>query len=129
MDDRDDYEPEAGAPMEPVTERVRIIGAQPAGATAGGGREEPGAEEDAPSREAAVGPHGSGVEAPHAPTFDLFGEEPGLGPGPDEDLVHSEIPVRVVEQELQKLKFSGGKRGVPALVSDETPFRIQPEPI
>ena len=36
MDDRDDYEPEAEVPIEPVTERVRIIGAQPAGAVAAG---------------------------------------------------------------------------------------------
>ena len=33
MDDRDDYEPEPEDEVEPVTERVRIIGAQPAGMT------------------------------------------------------------------------------------------------
>jgi len=36
VDDRDEYEPEGEALTEPVTERVRIIGAQPAGAVAGG---------------------------------------------------------------------------------------------
>ena len=37
MDDRDEYEPEAEVPIEPVTERVRIIGAQTAGAVGGQG--------------------------------------------------------------------------------------------
>ncbi|MGA2521808.1 MAG: phosphatidate cytidylyltransferase [Acidimicrobiales bacterium] len=35
MDERDEYEPEDEALSEPITERVRIIGAQPAGAVAG----------------------------------------------------------------------------------------------
>ncbi|HUI02925.1 MAG TPA: phosphatidate cytidylyltransferase [Acidimicrobiales bacterium] len=35
MDDRDEYEPEPEDDVEPVTERVRIIGAQPAGMSRG----------------------------------------------------------------------------------------------
>ncbi len=77
MDDRDEYEPEAEVPMEPVTERVRIIGAQPAGAV--GGRaaldDEPGSPETprADDFEPSPSVHDEG---PSAPTFDLFGDEP-----------------------------------------------------
>ncbi len=77
MDDRDEYEPEAGAPIEPVTERVRIIGAQPAGAVAGqaGSGDEAGSSEAPPADEPTVYvPDPVGV--PSAPTFDLFGDEP-----------------------------------------------------
>ena len=49
MDDRDEYEPEPEDEVEPVTERVRIIGAQPAGMTPRGA---PG---DAPGGAAAAG--------------------------------------------------------------------------
>jgi phosphatidate cytidylyltransferase len=71
--------------MEPVTERVRIIGAQPAGATAGtGGHEEPATAEAEPGEEPAVRPRGPGADAPAAPAFDLFGDEPETAAGIDE---------------------------------------------
>jgi phosphatidate cytidylyltransferase len=75
VDDRDEYEPEAEAPGEPVTERVRIIGAQPAGALAGQagtGDDVEGHPAAAPEEPAALPPRD---EAPSAPTFDLFAEE------------------------------------------------------
>jgi phosphatidate cytidylyltransferase len=74
VDDRDEYEPEGEAPTEPVTERVRIIGAQPAGALAGqatGDDVDPG--DAAPTEGPAV--TAPRDEAPSAPTFDLFAEE------------------------------------------------------
>src|SRR5947209_649160 len=37
-------------------------------------------------------------QAPHV-VADLFGEEPGLGPGPVLDLVRAEVAMRAVEQE------------------------------
>ena len=77
MDDRDEYEPEAEVPMEPVTERVRIIGAQPAGAAGQAGRrtEEPEpADVPGPTRSRASMPPCATV--PSAPTFDLFSDEP-----------------------------------------------------
>ncbi|MGD0379352.1 MAG: phosphatidate cytidylyltransferase [Acidimicrobiales bacterium] len=94
MDDRDEYEPEAGAPIEPVTERVRIIGAQPAGALAGPGStdDEPGSSEAAPTDEPAVYAPDP-VEGPSAPTFDLFGDEPepeSLVEEPDHVVTHPE---------------------------------------
>jgi len=73
VDDRDEYEPEAEVPIEPITERVRIIGAQPAGAIAGqaGPDHEPGPEAGADGPEVAP-PVG---DVPSAPTFDLFSDE------------------------------------------------------
>jgi phosphatidate cytidylyltransferase len=63
--------------MEPVTERVRIIGAQPAGATTGkGGIDEPADAESEPAAEPAARPRGPGAEGPAAPAFDLFGDDP-----------------------------------------------------
>ena len=51
MDDRDEFEPEADRPADPVTERVRIIGAQPAGQSVSGA---PAGEElDAPASDEA----------------------------------------------------------------------------
>lgn len=75
MDDRDEYEPEAEVPIEPITERVRIIGAQPAGGLAGqvGTDDEPGSLE-AKSDEPEFSPPVH--DAPSAPTFDLFSDEP-----------------------------------------------------
>jgi phosphatidate cytidylyltransferase len=74
VDDRDEYEPEAEVPVEPVTERVRIIGAQTAGAVTGqaGFEEEPPAPRVADERPAS--PPGQD-EGPIAPTFDLFGDD------------------------------------------------------
>lgn len=94
MDDRDGYEPEAGAPIEPVTERVRIIGAQPAGAVAGqsGTGDGPGSSDAAPADEPAVYVPDP-VDVPSAPTFDLFGEEPepeSLVEEPDHVVTHPE---------------------------------------
>jgi phosphatidate cytidylyltransferase len=62
--------------MEPVTERVRIIGAQPAGASAGShAHDEAGAADPVPAGEGAARPGGSATDVPEAPTFDLFDEE------------------------------------------------------
>jgi phosphatidate cytidylyltransferase len=72
VDDRDEYEPEAEVPMEPVTERVRIIGAQPAGAVVG--QPVPSDEPDRLPTEEAEAPRVHD-EGPMAPTFDLFGDE------------------------------------------------------
>jgi phosphatidate cytidylyltransferase len=77
VDDRDEYEDEAL--VEPVTERVRIIGAQPAGAAIG--ETSPGDEVVAPearSSGAAPAPVDQDIEVPRAPSFD-FGEEPAPG--------------------------------------------------
>jgi phosphatidate cytidylyltransferase len=73
VDDRDEYEPEAEVPMEPVTERVRIIGAQPAGAAVG--QSVPADEADRLPTEEPPAPTPARDEGPMAPTFDLFGDE------------------------------------------------------
>lgn len=75
MDDRDDYEPEAEVPEEPVTERVRIIGAQPAGAAS------------AP----ASSPVEPDAEVLSAPSFDLFAQDLEGEPEP-EPVVLAEAP-------------------------------------
>ncbi len=78
MDDRDEYGPEGEAPLEPVTERVRIIGAQPAGAAAGQGEVDDDTTVRAPrADEPVVPPAGPPAGTPNAPAFDLFSEEPG----------------------------------------------------
>ncbi len=66
-----------GDPIEPVTERVRIIGAQPAGAVAG----TPGPTEETESADVALFDEETdaaddGGDGPSAPSFDLFGEDP-----------------------------------------------------
>ena len=76
MDDRDEYEPEAEVPVEPVTERVRIIGAQPAGAVAGpAGPEDEGPSSERVPADVPGASHRARDEGPSAPTFDLFGED------------------------------------------------------
>jgi len=74
VDDRDESGPEAEGPLEPVTERVRIIGAQPAGAAAG---QDELADDAAapPAHTPVVPPAGPGADRPSAPAFDLFSEE------------------------------------------------------
>ncbi len=74
MDERDEYGPEAEGPLEPVTERVRIIGAQPAGAATG---QDELADDAAapPAHTPVVPPAGPGAGTPSAPAFDLFSEE------------------------------------------------------
>jgi hypothetical protein len=74
VDDRDDFELEEEPPAEPTTERVRIIGAQPAGGPAGseaaGGSGTPGGgtperrDEGTPPGVEAEAATGSGVGAP-----------------------------------------------------------------
>jgi phosphatidate cytidylyltransferase len=76
VDDRDEYEPEAEVPIEPVTERVRIIGAQPAGTVGGQALDDKPSPPEGPRPDE---PEASPVvhdEGPSAPTFDLFAEEP-----------------------------------------------------
>ncbi len=92
MDDRDEYEPEA--PNEPVTERVRIIGAQPAGAVAGtpGRTDEPGSP-DVPRFDEETDAADDPGDGPSAPTFDLFSDEPEAEPvvrPPDHVVTHPE---------------------------------------
>ncbi len=72
MDDRDEYEPEGEVPIEPITERVRIIGAQTAGDVAGPTGPDPGPEAAVDERDIAP----PGRDVPNAPTFDLFADEP-----------------------------------------------------
>ncbi|HVA03226.1 MAG TPA: phosphatidate cytidylyltransferase [Acidimicrobiales bacterium] len=76
MDDRDEYEPEAEVPIEPVTERVRIIGAQTAGAVGGPSLDDPPGPSEAPRPDPAEPSPPVRDEGPSAPTFDLFGDEP-----------------------------------------------------
>jgi len=76
VDDRDEFEPEAEVPIEPITERVRIIGAQPAGGVEGraGHDPEPGSADVVASAEPEVAvPVRDG--GPSAPAFDLFPDE------------------------------------------------------
>ncbi|HXQ90614.1 MAG TPA: phosphatidate cytidylyltransferase [Acidimicrobiales bacterium] len=70
MDDRDEYEQEAEAPGEPVTERVRIIGAQPAGEALG---DDPRSRQAAPSDDPTD--RVADPEVGRARSFDLFGDE------------------------------------------------------
>ncbi len=75
MDDRDEYGPEGEAPLEPVTERVRIIGAQPAGSVAGSGELDDDTTAQASRADEPVSPPAApGVGTPSAPAFDLFSE-------------------------------------------------------
>jgi len=92
VDDRDEYEQEDEAPGEPVTERVRIIGAQPAGAGAGA----QGASPEAPPALPPDDPAGSAgarvaadAEVVRAPSFDLFGDDPDDDSVPGDDAVVS----------------------------------------
>jgi phosphatidate cytidylyltransferase len=101
VDDRDEYEPEAEVPIEPVTERVRIIGAQPAGAVGGQAAldDEPGSPETPRAEELEPSPpvHDEG---PSAPTFDLFGDEPEA--------------VTVVEEPAPRLAAEDAGRSAPS---------------
>jgi phosphatidate cytidylyltransferase len=74
VDEREDYEPEGEAPVEPVTERVRIIGAQPAGALAGQTAASDDVDVPVPTEEPAT-TSAPRDDAPSAPTFDFFAEE------------------------------------------------------
>jgi phosphatidate cytidylyltransferase len=73
VDDRDEYEPEAEVPIEPVTERVRIIGAQPAGTVGVPAKLDPEPEAPSPDELGVALP--AHDEGPSAPTFDLFSDE------------------------------------------------------
>jgi len=85
VDDRDEYGPEAEAPLEPVTERVRIIGAQPAGAAAGQDvHGDDTASPQVPAEGRGTPPAGRDAEVPRAPAFDLFSEEPEAAEEPEE---------------------------------------------
>ncbi len=77
MDERDEYGPEDEALSEPITERVRIIGAQPAGAMAGRapGEDAPVAEPTLPGMTA----NPQGGEAEHAEARPPVTPEP-VGP-------------------------------------------------
>jgi phosphatidate cytidylyltransferase len=68
VDDRDEFESEPEDRVEPVTERVRIIGAQPAG-----GASAPGGESDAQPGSVTVP---GGFETPRLPSFGEAGDEP-----------------------------------------------------
>ncbi len=113
MDDRDEYEPEAEAPAEPITERVRIIGAQPAGVVAGHGP--PGGE----SAEPDIAPEAP--EAPEATVEDprgtLFGGAELAGTMPPEDTGHAQLPGRnggdPLEPGAQPLNLAEPPAGVP----------------
>jgi phosphatidate cytidylyltransferase len=113
--------------MEPVTERVRIIGAQPAGATAGkGGVDEPAAAESEP----AVRPRGPGAEAPAAPAFDLFGDEPETSAGFDEP--PTAPGVREPETEARDVEAGrsapSGRNGGDPLEPGSQPLRLGEPP-
>ena len=112
MDDRDEYEPEAEVPREPVPERVRIIGAQPAGAV--GVPPTHDAESETPEA-GSTGDPGVGVpvhdEGPSAPTFDLFSDE--FSDEPDEVILIEEIDIVPRPEEAGRSAPSGRNGGDP----------------
>ena len=59
----------------------------------------------------------------------FLGEKVWLCPGLAEDLRHGEVPVGMIEEELEELKLSDGQRCLPTLVADHSTFRIQPEAV
>ncbi len=97
--------------MEPITERVRIIGAQPAGAAAGqaGPDHEPGPETGAD--ETGVVPPVRDV--PSAPTFDLFSDEPEFSEEVEAVIVIEESEIVTHPEEAGRSAPSGRNGGDP----------------
>lgn len=60
---------------------------------------------------------------------DLLGEQSASRPGLAEDLGHSEVPVGMIEQELEELKLTHGQRCFATFVADHSPFWIQPQAV
>jgi phosphatidate cytidylyltransferase len=129
VDDRDEYEPEGEALMEPITERVRIIGAQPAGAAVKDGLDEPATAEAVPAGEPALRPRGPSAEGPDAPAFDLFGDEPDTDSGGDEPLTASHVEEPVTESSPSRDVEAGrsapsGRNGGDPLEPGSQPLRL-----
>ncbi len=94
MDEHDEYEPEESATIEPITERVRIIGAEPAGVLAGD--EEP-EEADRAARYLGFAAERPSPPVAEPPLSDLVGAglpaEPAVEPpAPAEPPVSAEPP-------------------------------------